>query len=254
MIDTARTDLCRLLLRGAALGAVAASLVACSAPVPLEVPQPSWSAHRTTLNGQPVVAQYFTDYRRVRQSRPDRCWAAALEQALAHQRVDTDQERIAAEVYSTADKNSDQTLNMFWWQQKLSISEAQLNNGSKVWFRTDVDGWSSGAPVLSIRTFVLKIARELNAARITLVGESTGGSRGHIVTVIGFVKPADVTKITSPVDQLVGFVVYDPLVGEAQVVSTDELFKSYAALVYVVTFDSAQAAVMGHLSSTKNVW
>lgn len=255
MIDTARTFLSRVLLRAASVGVVAISLLACSAPAPLEAPQPAWAAHRTTLNGQPVVVQYLTDIRRVRQSRPDRCWAAALEQALAHQKVDTDQGRLAAEVYSTVDdKNSDQTLTMFSWQQRLSISQVRLNNGSEIWFRTDVDGWSGGAPVLSVRTFILKIARELKAARITLVGKSTGNGRGHIVTVIGFAKPAGLVTITNPAEQFVGFVVYDPLDGEARVVSIDELFESYTALVYVVTYGSARDAAMGHLSSTKNVW
>jgi hypothetical protein len=241
-----------MLLRVAWLGIIVVSLGACSTPRKI-LPVP-WSSYRATLNAQQVLVREFPNIRRVQQSRQDHCWAASLEQALAHQGVDTDQERIADEVYPKIDPNLDQTLNMFWWEQMLSILEEHLNDGSKVWVRTDIDGWQGGSPILSIRTFVSKIARELDAFRMPLIGISTEPGRGHIETVIGFAMPIEVKKITSPPDQLVGFVIYDPFTGKSQLVSTEQLFEQFVALVYVTTYDSAAAAIMGVNSSTKNVW
>lgn len=241
-----------MLLRVAWLGVIAVALSACSTP--RQIPPTSWGSYRATLNSQQVLVREFTNIRRPQQSRRDHCWAASLEQALTHQGVDTDQERIADEVYPKTDPSLDQTLNMFWWEQMLSILEEHLDDGSTVWVRTDIDGWQGGAPILSIRTFVSKIARELNAFRIPLIGISTEPGRGHIETIIGFAVPVEVKNITSPPDQLVGFVTYDPYSGKSQLVSTEQLFEQFVALVYVTTYDSTAAAIMGVNSSTKNVW
>jgi hypothetical protein len=243
----------RLCDRLAWLGVIAVSLTACSSTATREVPPASWGQYRATLSGQDVVVAFFEDIRHVQQTRPDLCWAASLEQALVHQGVDTDQKRLAEEVFPKAGANVSQTMNMFSWQQVLELSQERLFNGSEVWVRMDIDGWSGGTPILSARTFVLKIARELNAFRIPLVGISTTESgHGHIITVIGFAKPSEVGAITNPADQIVGFLVYDPLIGEPQLFSTEELFRRFIALVYVTTHDSAAAAIAAQMSSTKN--
>jgi hypothetical protein len=193
-----------------------------------------------------VFVGYFKDFRRVQQAAPDVCWAAGLEQALAFQGVDADQTRILEKVYSLADAKTDRTINMFWWRQLLSITNERLRDGSEVWVRLDWDGGST--PILSIRTFVRKIARELDQFRIPLVGISTEPGVGHIVTVIGFAIPIEVKRVTP--DDIVGFLIYDPFTAKPRLLSANELFKISKGLIYVTIFDSAVGAATGEHSTT----
>jgi len=234
----------RILLRVAWLGFIALLLTANCAAVRKNNP-PEVGQARAKLDGQDVVVGYFKDFRRVQQTASDLCWAACLEQALKFQGVDTDQKRILEKVYSQADAKADRTINMFWWRQLLSITDERLHDGSKVWVRLDMDG--EPTPILSIRTFVRKIARELNQFRIPIVGISEHGV-GHMVTVIGFACPIEVKRVTP--NDIVGFLIYDPYDAKPQLKSAEELFKISKALVYVTIFDSAMGAATGELSTT----
>lgn len=240
----------RILLRVAWLGFTAVLLIAGCAAV-RENTRPQFGRAQANLDGHDVIVGYFKDFRRVQQSAPDVCWAASLEQALAIQGVETDQTRIQEKVYPKAEPNTDRTINMLWWQQLLAITQERLRDGSEVWVRLD---WDGGArPILSIRTFVRKIARELGQFRIPLVGISTAPGVGHIVTVIGFAKPIDVKQITTS-DDIVGFLIYDPLTAKPQLMSAEKLFKISKALIYVTIFDSGMGAATGELSTTLHIY
>jgi len=237
----------RILLRVAWLGFIAVSLIAGCATA-RETPPPKFELSQAKLDGQDVDVGYFKDFRRVQQAAPDLCWAACLEQALAIQGVDTDQRRILEKVYSQADAKADRTINEFWWRQLLSITEERLSNGSKVWVRLDIDGVSRG-PILLTSTLRRKINRELNNFRIPIVGISTERGVGHMVTVIGFAKPIEVKRVTKH-DDIVGFLIYDPLTAKPRLVSAEELFKIFKSLVYVTIYDSAMGAATAESSTT----
>jgi hypothetical protein len=234
----------RILLGVAWIVFIGVSLIAGCATVRENTP-PEVGQARAKLDGQDVVVGYFKDFRRVQQTASDLCWAACLEQALTFQGVDTDQKRIVEKVYSQADAKADRTINMFWWRQLLAITEERLLDGSKVWVRLDMDGGPT--PILSIRTFVRKIARELSLNRIPIVGISEHGD-GHMVTVIGSAYPIEVKRLTT--DQIVGFLIYDPYDAKPRLKSAEELFEISRALVYVTIFDSAMGAATGELSTT----
>jgi hypothetical protein len=235
----------QILRRVAWLGFIAVLLIAGCATVRENTAQ--YGQARAKLEGQDVVVGYFKDFRPVQQATPDVCWAACLEQALAFQGVDTDQKRIIEKVHPQADTNAERTINQFWWQQLLSITEERLLDGSEVWARLDMDG-GLPRPILSIRTFVRKIARELSLNRIPIVGISTEHGVGHMVTVIGAAYPIDVKRLTT--DQIVGFLIYDPLTAKPRLMSATELFKISKALVYITIFNSAVGAATGELSTT----
>jgi hypothetical protein len=235
----------RILRRLAWFGFIALSLIVSCAAVRKNTP-PDFGQAKAKLDDQDVVVAYFKNFRRVQQAAPDVCWAAGLEQALAFQGVETDQARILEKVYSQADAKTDRTINMFWWRQLLSITNERLRDGSEVWVRLDWDGGPT--PILSIRTFVRKIARELDQFRIPLVGISTEHGVGHIVTVIGFAVPIEVKRVTP--DDIVGFLIYDPLTATTRLLSTKELFKISRGLIYVTIFNSAMGAATGEHSTT----
>lgn len=240
------------------LGAIAASLSACSSSreIPAEEVTSEYEQVATTLNGRPdgrkVVVSYFKGVKRVHQTASDLCWAASLEQALAHQGVDIDQDGIVKEVHFKSDTNADKRIDMWRWRQDLELLQERLRNGSNVWVRTYLDGSYEG-PILSIRTFVRKIGRELGANRMLLVGISLPemGS-GHIVTVIGAAFPIEAERLT--IEEIVGFLLYDPLTSEPYLVSSEELFKYFVMLAYVEVYDSLAAALIGEYSSTKYVY
>lgn len=238
----------RMLLRVALLGVIAASLTACCTARQITA---EYTQERASLQGRNVVVAHFKNVRKVRQDTPDTCWAASLEQALAHQGVDTDQERIVKKVYPKSDAVADRTINMFRWRQELFITSERLRDGSEVWARSDIDGGHEG-PILLSSTFARKTAFELSHKRIPLVGISDEKRGGHIVTVIGFAYPIEVKRPTA--DQIVGFVIYDPLTTEPELLSTEELFKRSAHLVYVTTYDSAGGVVGGEYCSAKKRW
>jgi hypothetical protein len=235
-----------MLLRVAWLGFIAASLTACCGAREIT---PEYGQERATLNGRDVVVSYFKNVRRVQQSSPDICWAAALELALAHQGVDTDQNRIVKRVYPKADAVADRRLNMFWWRQELSVTSERLLDGSEVYARNDLDGGVEGL-ILSSSTFTRKITFELVRNRIPLVGITTGRGGGHIVAVVGAAFPSEVKRLTP--SEIVGFLIYDPLTAQPQLLSTEKLFElSTATLVYVSTYDNAWRAIGGEYCSPK---
>jgi len=248
-IDVRWSPPSRLLLIGG-LGVLVACLAACASARKIDA---EYGHFRTFLDGREVVVSYFEDVRLVRQSAPDLCWAASLEQALAHQGVQIDQQQIVALAKPDAEENEDRSINAFWWRQMLALFEAPLSDGSKVWVRTEIDGWAELAPILSDRTFVRKIGRELGGDRIVLVGISSGsGGGGHVVTVIGAAFPVGVERLT--IDSIAGFLVYDPLTGKLDLVSVQQLFDRFVAMFYVTTHDSAKSAITSAYTSTKNVW
>jgi hypothetical protein len=229
------------------LGVVAASISACASGRKISA---EYEHKRASLDGREVQVGYFADVRPVRQLAPDLCWAASLEQALAHQGVEIDQKRIVELAEVESGSNADRTITAFWWRQTLLIFDAPLRDGSKVWVRTDIDGWAELSPILSETTFVRKIARELDANRIPLVGISSGNGGGHVVTIIGAAFPIG-ERVA--IDEIVGFVIYDPLTGERQLVPVRQLFDVFIAMFYVTTHDSAAAAITAGYLSTKNL-
>jgi len=234
-------------LRIAWIGFIAASLTGCCSAREIK---PEYGKERARLNGQDVVVLYFKNLRRVQQSAPDLCWAASLELALAHQGVDTEQSRIANRVYPKADAATDRTLDMFWWNQYLGITEERLRNGSAVYVLNEVDGGLAG-PILESSTYSRKIAFEIGHDRIPLIGLSTRRGGGHVVAVIGAAWPSGTKKST--VDHIVGFLIYDPLTTETLLLSNDELFeRSTKELVYVTTYESLGGTVRGVNCSAKN--
>lgn len=237
----------RLLLQTSWVGIVAASLIACSTG--REVSS-EYNQFPTTLNGRDVVVAHFKGVRRVYQAAPDVCWAAAMEQALAHQGVELDQRRLVEMAEEEFGAKGDRRLNLFWWQFAFRIFQAPLSGGSEVWVRTDADGWEIGAPILSVRTFQRKIGRELAANRIALVGISTGDGGGHVVTVFGAAFPIDDRKLT--IGNTVGYLVYDPLTAKVQLISLRDLFSQFAGMVYITTHDSGIGAATAITTTT--VW
>lgn len=235
----------RMLLRVAWLSFIAVSLTACCTARKIT---PEYVHARARLNGRDLTVGYFKNVRQVQQAAPDLCWAASLEQALAHQGVDTDQKRIAERAYPKSDAAANRTMSMFGLRLDRSITDEHLQDGSEVWARTDIDGGVEG-PILLSSTFVSKIYFELQRNRIPLVGISTEHGAGHVVSVIGLAFPIGTKRLTS--DQVVGLLIYDPLTSVAQLQSTEELFERSVALVYVTTYDSAAGAIGGLYCSAK---
>jgi hypothetical protein len=215
-----------------------------------ERPSPEhWGQFPAELEGRRVVVSYFAGLRPVRQEAADLCWAACLEQALAHQGVAADQARIVQEVYAKDGGDSNRSISLFWWHQNLSITRDHLTDGREIWYRTDIDG-DIDAPILSILTFRNKVAREFLANRIIIAALRNPDGTGHMVTIVG--AAFAITSPTLTTDRVLGYQIYDPNSGEAGLLTDRELFRRLSALIYVTTYDSAGAAVTGQFASTKN--
>lgn len=230
-----------MLLRIACLGAIASSLSACSSAREVTAEYDQLIAR---LNDQDVVVYYFNDIRMVHQTAQDLCWAAALEQALAHQGADVDQGRIVETVFPGSSAHLDRTINAFSLFF-TPIFAVPLRDGSEVWVAIDAEGSEMGKFILFSDIFGKKLHSELQAKRIPLVGISTGNGGGHIVTVIGEAFPLSWgnSRWIDQTGESVGFLIYDPLTAKINLLSTEELFNNYVALFYVTTHDSQIGAI-----------
>ena len=99
-------------------------------------------------------------------------------------------------------------------------------------------------------TFARKALFELDKGRIPLLGMSTERGGGHIVSIVGAAFPIEIRRFQA--DAVLGFLIYDPLTATTQLKSTEDLFKRFKGLVYVTTYNSATAAVLGAYGSAKN--
>jgi hypothetical protein len=221
--------------------------IACTSTVRLF--RPALIAGKGRLHGELVNLAVFKDVRRVHQSAPDLCWAAALEQSLAQQGVDTNQDRLLTLAHVDTAPNVDHTLTPFMWQQNLEISEQTSTDGKAVWVRNDLDGGALG-PILDEETFIRKVYFELDIGRAPIVCVSLQGGGGHCVTVVG----AAFSRADPVLSEggIKGFVVYDPLTTLPALVSTKELYDRFTTLVYVTTYTSMTGAALGKNATAYN--
>ena len=200
-----------------------------------------YAQFRAKLDGKDVLVAYFKDVKWVRQSAPDLCWAAALEQALVRQDVDIDQERIVERTYphsEEAPERTPHTTNFLNWQLR-PVMEARLRNGSVVWVHLDVFRRQADHYRYS---YIEAIGEELWSDRIVLAGIATGHGQGHVVTVIGAAYPINVKKLNSM--DMLGFLIYDPLNAKPLLVSIDDFYDNMELIISVATFESALSATL----------
>jgi hypothetical protein len=223
--------------RAVGLVALSASLGACKVGRPINA---EYAQFREKLDGDDVIVAYFKDAKWVRQSAPDLCWAAGLEQALIRQDVDIDQARIVEIMYPRSDGTSgtvSHTTNFINWQFH-PVLEARLQNGSKVWIRLDV--YRRKASNFRSR-YIQAIGRELWSDRIVLAGISTQPGQGHIVTIIGAAYPLHTKMLNA--SEMLGFLIYDPLTAKPYLVSIADFYNRMELIISVLTFDSAAPAI-----------
>jgi len=201
---------------------------------------------RGALGDRPVVVMSLDGVRAVRQEAPDSCWAACLEQALALQGVDITQSQLLKMVYPDAETRNDRSLSLFWWHQHLAITEQRLLDGAVVWCRCDIDGHAL-APILLSETMAKKLTYELSKRRIPVIGVTTKDGSAHMLSVVGAAFPDNAEPRTW--NTVIGFLLYDPMTTRKSLVSTETLFKHFAGLVYVTTYDGGLAAAFGHMES-----
>jgi len=210
-------------------------LAACSGP---REATSDYGQFRAKLDGDDVLVEYIKDIRWVRQSAPNLCWAASLEQALDRQGVELDQQRILQKFYPESDEKEGRTSNLLQWYLSPVFSD-RIRDGSEVWIRLVVDHHDYE---MYRYDFVSEIADELSANRVPLVGISTGFGEGHVVTVIGAAYPIDSKWLTTW--RIVGFLVYDPLTAKPYLVSANELYRKSEIIVSVTSFSSQTEAIL----------
>jgi hypothetical protein len=234
-----------LLARVSLLVLTGASLIACCSVREITADTDQFESQ---LDNQAVVVVYFPHVTPVRQVQPDLCWAASLEQALVHQGVAINQLQLAALVQAEAGTHENPPISLFWWHQLLVINKFQLASGTPVYARCDIDGDLGGVILLSA-TMAKRLAFEVLASRIPLVGISTGNRRGHVMTVIGAAFPANLRRFTP--DDAVGFLLYDPLTTKSHLESTEQLWAHFGASVYVTTYATMTGAAASNSCSGK---
>ncbi len=219
-------------------------------PVPEKV-----DLFRGEFNGKPAVVMRLDEIRNVTQLKPDLCWAASLEQALAHQGVAIDQYGISEFVFPDARSEADRTIDMVTAHFKLRFLQFKGHDGSEVWAHVETDGGPT-APMIHWVVLNRKLFYELQHRRITIAAIRNENGTGHMVTVIGGVfasqktdKPVDVDQFTR--DDLRGFLIYDPLTAREYLVSSATLFDKLDGLIYVTTYATEGACLRSMGCSAK---
>ena len=188
---------------------------------------------------------WLKGYKKVYQADPSICWAACMEQSLALQGIFLGQAEIASRVHGRGAQQGSQAINSWSWHQHLSIDNAKSVGGKELWFRCDVD-----RIVLTRKTMVKKLSWELSKRRIALVALKEPGGGGHVYSVVGTMWPDGTTKLTP--SRISGFALYDPRTGTASRHSASAMVNRLAFMVYITSFDSSGAAVLGQRESALN--
>ena len=246
-----RRSFCGMLTRVALL----CSMIVINACGVREV-SPEYAQFPAKVHDLDVRVFHFADFRRVHQNKPELCWAAALEQALALQGVEMSQEQLLWKVLGT---DRARTIGIASWLRDVDGTAVRAADGSKVWIKaeaytplkrtrlnevadlflgsvTPVVGPKPATGVLSQQDFFDELAQEVSHKRIPLLGIETRAGARHMVTVVGIAFPLMDPRYTP--EEVVAFLIYDPWTASLQLATIHDLAKVSVAMFPVAIADS----------------